>query len=57
MVTSTGEDYGSTATYQCKEGYAMKGDDTIACEANGKWSKKVPSCKPSKGTLVLYICT
>ena len=48
--THTGVEYGSTATYQCNTGYAMKGnDDTITCEASGRWSKNTPSCKKQKG--------
>ena len=49
IVSSTGQDYGSKATYQCNQGYKMKGTDTMTCEASGKWFRKAPSCKQSKG--------
>lgn len=57
MVSSDGEDYGSKATYQCNKGYEMKGTDTMTCEATGKWFKKAPSCKQTKGNnCYTYIC-
>ena len=45
QVSSTGQNYGSKATYQCDTGYEMKGGDTITCEKNGKWSRSVPICE------------
>ena len=55
-VEYTGIDYGSTATYKCKTGYTMKGNDTITCEASGKWTKNGPSCKEEKGKYLTCVC-
>lgn len=35
---------GSTATYQCDDGYELFGSATRVCTSNGKWSGDLPYC-------------
>ncbi|KAJ8300265.1 hypothetical protein KUTeg_021784 [Tegillarca granosa] len=37
-------EYPHQVSYQCKEGYDMEGDSIRRCEANGKWSGRLPRC-------------
>ncbi|XP_067379775.1 sushi, von Willebrand factor type A, EGF and pentraxin domain-containing protein 1 isoform X2 [Channa argus] len=32
--------------YDCNPGFVLKGSDTIACQANGKWNGQKPHCEP-----------
>lgn len=32
--------------YQCNPGFVLKGTDTIACQADGKWNRPKPQCEP-----------
>ncbi|KAM4549476.1 complement factor H-like [Odontesthes bonariensis] len=36
---------GSTITYECRNGYKMKGESTLACQA-GTWEEKTMKCVP-----------
>ncbi|XP_042878589.1 sushi, von Willebrand factor type A, EGF and pentraxin domain-containing protein 1-like isoform X2 [Penaeus japonicus] len=38
--------YGANVTYSCREGYELKGESVLTCDANGKWSSEAPSCQP-----------
>uniref|UniRef100_A0A6A7FRK1 CUB and sushi domain-containing protein 1-like n=2 Tax=Hirondellea gigas TaxID=1518452 RepID=A0A6A7FRK1_9CRUS len=35
---------GSLATYTCDPGYSLFGSDSVVCDANGKWTGKLPIC-------------
>ncbi|CAG5117093.1 unnamed protein product, partial [Candidula unifasciata] len=43
--------YKTVATYQCFDGFEMKGLPNVTCEARGNWSQ-VPSCEAEKCTAV-----
>ncbi|KAL4219781.1 scavenger receptor [Mactra antiquata] len=38
LVSSSGTEYGDTATFECDEGHDMAGDSTITCEDGSIWS-------------------
>jgi len=42
LVTSQGP--GGTATYECDSGYALSGNATRTCQANGSWTGTAPTC-------------
>ncbi|CAL1545259.1 unnamed protein product [Lymnaea stagnalis] len=44
--------YNTVAMLSCNQGYTLKGDKSIKCEAGGKWSSKVFSCAPVECTKV-----
>ena len=35
----------SIATYSCREGYTLSGDDTRMCVGSGEWSGEAPLCE------------
>ena len=37
---------GSIATYQCDEGYELKGNNRMTCHINGDWLGEVSTCEP-----------
>eukprot|EP00941_MAST-03F_sp_MAST-3F-sp1_P000089 g89.t1 len=37
--------YNETITYNCREGYVLKGNKFRECKANGKWSGVAPECE------------
>ncbi|XP_077904066.1 sushi, von Willebrand factor type A, EGF and pentraxin domain-containing protein 1 isoform X2 [Ictidomys tridecemlineatus] len=37
---------GSTVKYSCVDGFFLKGDATILCQADGTWSSSLPECVP-----------
>ncbi|VTJ91715.1 Hypothetical predicted protein, partial [Marmota monax] len=37
---------GSTVKYSCVDGFFLKGDATILCQADGTWSSPLPECVP-----------
>ena len=44
-VVLTGTNVGATATYSCNTGFILLGDEVRRCQANGKWSGRVPICQ------------
>uniref|UniRef100_A0AAQ5XF31 Sushi, von Willebrand factor type A, EGF and pentraxin domain-containing protein 1 n=1 Tax=Amphiprion ocellaris TaxID=80972 RepID=A0AAQ5XF31_AMPOC len=38
--------YPQVLHYECSPGFALKGSDTIACQADGKWNGRKPQCEP-----------
>ena len=45
VVTINGRTFGSTATYQCNEGFNLIGDMQRMCQNNGEWSGNEPICE------------
>ena len=45
QVSQTGTTFGSTATYNCGDGYELDGEKTRTCQANEKWSGTAPRCR------------
>jgi len=45
--------FGSQANYSCSEGYALNGNSTRECQADGQWSGSEPTCEGQSAT---YIC-
>ena len=43
-VTFTNTTFDSVATYSSNPGYALDGDATRKCLADGTWSATIPSC-------------
>uniref|UniRef100_A0A3Q3JW62 Sushi, von Willebrand factor type A, EGF and pentraxin domain-containing protein 1 n=1 Tax=Monopterus albus TaxID=43700 RepID=A0A3Q3JW62_MONAL len=38
--------YPAVLHYECGPGFVLKGSDTIACQADGKWNGQKPQCEP-----------
>nr|XP_033465702.1 sushi, von Willebrand factor type A, EGF and pentraxin domain-containing protein 1 isoform X2 [Epinephelus lanceolatus] len=38
--------YPEVLHYECSPGFVLKGSDTIACQADGKWNGLKPRCEP-----------
>ncbi|CAH2293998.1 sushi, von Willebrand factor type A, EGF and pentraxin domain-containing 1 [Pelobates cultripes] len=38
--------FGSTVKYSCMDGFMLKGESQITCNANGMWSPELPHCIP-----------
>lgn len=38
--------YPEVLHFECSPGFDLKGSDTIACQADGKWSGQKPQCEP-----------
>ncbi|XP_058479498.1 sushi, von Willebrand factor type A, EGF and pentraxin domain-containing protein 1 isoform X3 [Solea solea] len=38
--------YPEVLHYECRPGFVLKGSDTIACQADGKWNGQKPHCEP-----------
>lgn len=36
--------YESTVTFECEEGFYMRGRDTVVCNANSTWEPPIPTC-------------
>jgi hypothetical protein len=51
-VTPTMGTTGTVATYSCNGGYALNGNATTTCQADGMWSGTAPTC-----TLIMTGCT
>lgn len=45
VVTLSGRNLGSTATYKCNNGYELIGEDKRTCQSDATWSGSEPSCK------------
>ena len=45
IITGTGLRVGSTATYECFDGFVLVGVSVRTCLNTGHWSGKEPSCK------------
>ena len=43
--------FGSTATYQCDDGYELFGPSVRTCHSSGKWTGDLPYC----GKYIFYI--
>ncbi len=43
-VVLSGTVCGSTATYSCREGYTLVGDNTRTCQKDASWSGQAPFC-------------
>ncbi len=35
---------GYSVTYQCADGYTMKGNNTLTCQSNSDWDNTPPTC-------------
>ena len=44
-VAMSGNNPGSSATYTCRTGYALTGDDIRFCQNDGTWSGNDPFCR------------
>ncbi|GIY27313.1 sushi domain-containing protein [Caerostris extrusa] len=44
-VKVTGEMFGDTAAYTCKDGYWLSGNRDRVCQGDATWSGKQPECK------------
>eukprot|EP00117_Sycon_ciliatum_P039828 scpid16353/ scgid29370/ CUB and sushi domain-containing protein 3; CUB and sushi multiple domains protein 3 len=44
-VTVSSTTYGSSASYNCNNGYSLSGDVYRVCQANGQWSGSAPACQ------------
>ena len=44
-VVLTGTNVGATSTYSCNTGFILLEDEVRRCQANGKWSGRVPICQ------------
>ncbi|GBN21991.1 hypothetical protein AVEN_82562-1, partial [Araneus ventricosus] len=44
-VKVTGEMFGDTATYTCREGYWLSGNRERVCQGDATWSGKQPECR------------
>lgn len=42
--TPQGSKFGSRASYSCKTGYTLYGNDTSVCEATRNWSNQNVNC-------------
>lgn len=38
--------YSEILHFECSPGFVLRGSDTIACQANGKWTGQKPQCEP-----------
>ncbi|KAK2521486.1 Svep1 [Columba livia] len=38
--------FGSTVKYVCVDGFLLKGESTLRCQADGSWSMPLPECIP-----------
>ncbi|XP_039996882.1 sushi, von Willebrand factor type A, EGF and pentraxin domain-containing protein 1 isoform X2 [Xiphias gladius] len=38
--------YPEVLHYECSPGFVLKGSDTVACQADGKWNGQKPLCEP-----------
>jgi len=54
QVRLEADTFGSQANYSCSEGYALNGNSTRECQADGQWSGSEPTCEGRSAT---YICT
>ncbi|XP_041840984.1 sushi, von Willebrand factor type A, EGF and pentraxin domain-containing protein 1 isoform X2 [Melanotaenia boesemani] len=36
--------FGHSATYSCRRGYRIQGQETLKCQANGEWDAAPPAC-------------
>jgi len=44
--------FGSQANYSCSEGYALNGNTTRECQADGQWSGSEPTCEGWSATYI-----
>ena len=56
-VITTDNTVGSRATIKCNDGFQLNGNSERVCEANGRWSGVLPTCKGTNPQLriLLYI--
>lgn len=40
--------YNDRLEFQCADGFSLKGENTLVCQATGFWSAAPPDCTPSK---------
>ena len=45
FVSSSSTVEGGTATYSCKPGFVLEGEDTRTCTSAGNWSGTEPTCR------------
>ena len=46
LISITSSEYEGTATYNCVEGFRLKGSQTITCDETGNWAGGIPTCVP-----------
>ena len=39
------QNFGTTVTFTCNEGYRLEGSRQRVCQSNGEWSNQVAECK------------
>ena len=44
-VQLSGTTFMNNATYSCKEGYELNGDNVRVCNASGRWVPDEPTCE------------
>ena len=58
FVSLSGTAEGDTATYRCKPGFVLEGEDTRVCNCSGNWTGSVPECRSTytvNGSMHLHI--
>ncbi|KAG8455052.1 hypothetical protein GDO86_001318 [Hymenochirus boettgeri] len=45
-ISITSLHFGSTVKYSCVDGFLLKGESVITCNASGTWSPEFPNCSP-----------
>ena len=45
--------YPHQVTYSCYTGYTLKGQKTISCQNNGKWSSPRPTCEGEPSSAII----
>ncbi|XP_069779037.1 sushi, von Willebrand factor type A, EGF and pentraxin domain-containing protein 1 isoform X2 [Narcine bancroftii] len=46
QVSGTNYSFGAIVAYSCSRGFYVKGNKKRACQADGEWSGRLPSCQP-----------
>ena len=54
--SGSGTTFESTVTYTCSQGYALQGDNSRTCMANGQWNGRAPTCD-RKLLCEHYVCS
>ena len=55
QVILTNTTFGSTATYQCDEGFNLIGDMQRICQSNGVWSGNEPTCEGNHSLVSTFL--
>ncbi len=55
-VVLSGTNVGSTATYNCENGYFLVGMEQRQCQNNGQWNGTEPYCKRKLSIKMIVVC-